>query len=117
MTLSQLSGNTLEIKGFILFTNSIKEIIIDKGGWFLKSHWLSLDEVVFTLTDDKKYEKKILDPPVAGACAIFVPRATFWGQKFFGLRFYQFWCQKICISKTKTEQKTRNQNIDPGKSY
>ena len=88
-----------------------------KGGWFLKLHWLRLDEVVFTLTDDKKCEEKILDPLVAGACAIFVPWATFWGQKFFGLRFYQFWCQKICISKTKTEQKTRNQNIDPSKSY
>ena len=78
---------------------------------------MRLDEVVFTLTDDKKYEKKILDPLVAGACAIFVPGATFRGQKFLGLRFNQFWCQKIRIYKTKTEQKTRDQNIDPSRSY
>ena len=71
---------------------------------------------VFTLTDDKKW-KKFLDPLVTGAQAVFVPGATFWDLEFFGLRFHQFWCQKIHISKTKTEQKTRNQNIDPSKSY
>ena len=64
-----------------------------------------------------KSVKKILDPLVTGARAVFVPGATFWSQKIFGLRFHQFWCQKICISKTKTEQKTRDQNIYPSRSY
>ena len=86
-------------------------------GRFLKSLRLSLDQSIFTLTDNNKCDKKILDPLVTGARAIFVPRATFWGQKMFGIRFHQFWCQKIRISKTKTEQKTRNQNIYPSKSY
>ena len=80
-------------------------------------HWLRLDQSVFTLTDDKKCEKKFLDPPVVGACAIFVPGATFRGKKFLGLRFNQFWCLKICIYKKKTEQKTRSQYIEPSKSY